>query len=463
MGLEDAAALARVVSAAVRWALALVALGVAWVWLQAPQLALLPGDEPLYLLDAQRLLDGGALYHDVFLAHPPARVWQAALVLATGAPIAWAKVWSPLATLASAALLFRLIAKDGKPGLGILAAFLFLLSNVVLVHGALFVGVEQASAIATLATVLALSGHWLLAGLTLSLASQWALHVALLALPLAVWAWRAGAMRRLMLGLALGLLPLLLELLWFGEPMIDQVFAYHLRKVTHMAAQKVPDRVWPFVTWQAPLLVLAAIGAWRGSQLARALGLSGFAVLALVLLWPRLQAYYFLLPMPWLAAAAALAFDVANLQRQPFHLRIVALLIVLGLVRPGVESALARRTSAIAAKTEMIQLAAQVQTLAGGKPLWGDGALVPLLSLRTGLPVALGDTDVNAQRFQSGVTPPVAHLAAVLAQKPLIVLVPRHGIDLVPEIHDQILRDCDVVGQFNAPSANFAGLLLRPR
>ena len=111
----------------------------------------------------------------------------------------------------------------------------------------------------------------------------------------------------------------------------------------------------------------------------------------------------------------------------------------------------------------MTQLAAQVHTLAAGRPIWGDGALVPLLSLRTGLPVAMDDTDLNAQRFLSGMTPPVSHLTRVLAQKPLIVVVPHHGIDAVPELHEALLRDCDIVGHFAAPAANFAGVLLRPR
>lgn len=435
----------------------LAALLLGWLWLQSPQLALLPGDEPLYLLDAQRWLDGGALYRDIFLAHPPARVWQAALVLACGTPIAWAKFWSPLATLGAALLLFRHVRQTGALTAAFITAALLLFANVTLIHGALFVGVEQAVAIATLATVLALSGRWLLAGLALGLASQWALHVGLLALPMLVWARADRHLTRFAAGLAFGLLPLVLELTWYGAPMVEQVFGYHLRKVTHMAAQRVPDRITPFLLWQSPLLLLALLGTWRGPALARRLGISGLVVLALLLLWPRLQPYYFLLPMPWLALAAAHG-AVAVLPDR----RMLAAVVGIALLVP-VPNALARRQLNIAAQTEMTQFAAQVQTLAAGQPLWGDGALVPLLALRTGLPVALGDTDLNSQRFASGLTPPEPHLAQVLARKPLIVLVPRHGIDLVPEIHDRLLRDCDVVGQFNAPSANFAGLLLKPR
>ncbi len=444
-------------------AAALLVLAAAWLWLQAPQLALLPGDEPLYLLDAQRILHGDQLYRDVFLAHPPARVWQAALVLALGAPLAWAKLWAPAATLGVAALLWRQLHRAGQPLASGIAPLLFLASNVVLSHGAQFVGVEQALLLATLATTLALAQRWLLAGLALGLATQWALHGALLAVPLLVWAWQDRALPRFAAGLAVGLLPLVAELAYFGQPMLDQAFAYHIRKVTEMAPQKGPARVLPFLLAQAPFLLLAALAAWRGAPLARRLGRSGLAALALLLLWPRLQPYYFLLPLPWLAGAAALTIASLYAAKPARHVQLLLGVLVLGIAWAPLTTALARRTLSLAVAPEMTQLAAQVQTLAHGQPLWGDGALVPLLALRTGLPVALGDTDTNAQRFASGLTPPVAHVAAVLAQKPLIVLVPHHGIDTVPAIHDALIARCDVVGHFNAPAANFAGLLLQPR
>ncbi len=439
-------------------AILLLVVAMAWLWLQWPQLALLPGDEPLYLLDAQRLLHGAALYRDVFLAHPPARVWQSELVLALGAPAAWAKIWSPLATLAIAGLLFAHLRRAAAPFSGMLAAAIFLGAPVVLTHGAQLVGVEQALLLATLATVLALGGRWLLAGLALGLATQWALHVGILTLPLLIWAGQDRGLRRFAAGLALGVLPLAVELGYFGQPMFDQVFSYHFRKVTHMAAQNGPARVWPFLLWQSPLLVLAALGVWRGPPLARRLGLAGWASLGILLLWPRLQSYYFLLPIPWLAMAAALGLQAPRVAGR----RWLAPLLALPLLLP-LGQVLDRRSVSLAVQVEMSRLAAQVETLAQGRAIWGDGALVPLLALRTGLPVALGDTDLNAQRFASGLTPPAAHIAAVLAQKPLIVLVPNHGVDAVPEIHARLLRDCDVVGQFNARAANFAGLLLQPR
>ena len=451
--------------------LALLLLAASWLWLQWPQVALLPGDEPLYFLDAQRLLDGGALYRDIFLAHPPARVWQAALVLAIGAPAGWAKFWSPLATIATAGVLVE-IGRRHAPFAGVIGALLFLFAKVVLLHGALFVGVEQAMFLAVIATALVLSKRWLLAGMVLGFATQWALHVGILALPLLVLAHRDGVLRRFAGGLALGLVPLALELAWYGQPMVEQVFGYHLRKVTDMAAQKVPDRVWPFLEAHGGLLIIAGLGVARVSGPFRRLGFIGFSALGVLLLWPRLQPYYFLLPIPMLAAVAA-AF-LLQLYRQPRPTRarirdsvvlfvaVVALLVDILPARHE-ERSLDRRERMLTAQTEMAALAAQVQTLAHGQPLWGDGALVPLLSLRTRLPVALGDTDLNSQRFLSGLTQPAPHLSQVLAQKPLIVLVPRHGIDLVPEFHDRLLRDCDVVGEFDAKAANFAGLLLRPR
>ncbi len=439
--------------------LGVVALACGWLWLQWPQIALQPGDEPLYILDGQRLLDGAALYRDVFLAHPPLRAWQTAAVLAMGAPLGWAKVFSPLATLTAALLTWHFLRRAADDRTALLAAALLLCANVVLQHGAQFVGVEQALSAAVLATVLALAHRWLLAGLCLGLASQWALHVGLLALPMLFWAWQDRALRPFVLGLTLGLLPLAFELVWFGAPMRDQVLVYHVRKVSQMAVTRTPARIWPFVLAHLPLLLLALVGVWRGPVLARRLGFAGLAALGLLLLWPRLQTYYFLLPIPWLAMAAALTWHglpAVWLRR--------ALLLGLALAAvPSARDALDRRARGLLVQPEMTRLAAQVQTLAAGSPIWGDGALVPLLALRTGLPVALGDTDLNAQRFLSGATAPDAHLTAVLAQKPLIVLVPRHGIDQVPAFHERLLRDCDVVGQFDAPAANFAGLLLRPR
>jgi hypothetical protein len=433
-----------------------------WLWLQWPQLALLPGDEPLYLLDAQRLLGGGKLYSDIFLAHPPARVWQAALVLALGAPIAWAKFWAPLATLGTALLLTQVPRQGEKVAAPELAAFVFLTTSVVMTHGAMFVGVEQALFFATAATALALHKRWLLAGFLLALGTQWALHIGILAVPMLVWAYREKTLKLFALGLTLGLLPLLLEFVWFGQPMIDQVLGYHLRKVTAMAAQKVPDRVWPFAKGQLPLMLLAAWTVRVGAPLQKRIAVSALGVIAVLLLWPRLQPYYFLLPLPWLALAAAYAVQDLRAGRTLWRRGTAwALLTLTGV--PAVGNAYLRREATLAIPADMTQLSAQVQTLAQGQPIWGDGALVPLLSLKTGLPVALADTDLNAQRFLSGVTPPAEHLSHVLAKKPLIILVPRHGIDLVPEIHQRLLQDCEVVGQFNVQAANFSGLLLRPR
>ena len=430
-----------------------------WLWLQSPLGVLLPGDEPLYLLDAQRWLAGAGLYTDIFLAHLPARIWQAALPMALGAPVFWGKLWAPLATLVTAALLARLTWRSHGPGAALAAVALFLFSPRVLQDGAALVGVEQALLLATLATVLVLAQRAGLAGLVVALAAQWALHVAVLLPLLLFWTWRDRTLRRFLIGLAIGTVPLVAACLVYGAPLLAQVVAYHAQKVQHISGHTGPDRVLPFLAEQAPLLLLALAAALRGGSLARRLACSGWTALALVLLWPRLQSYYFLLPLPWLVAAAAM-----GLSESPRALRRCAMgLAVVVAVAWALPTALPRREGRVAAEREMQALAAQVLALAPAGPIWGDGALVPLLALRTRLAVAGGDTDVNAQRFLSGQTPPARHIAAVLAERPLVVWVPRHGVATVPQIASAVAERCDPLAPFSAPAAKFSGVLLRCR
>lgn len=442
--------------------LALVLLALAWLWLQLPTVALLPGDEPLYLLIAQRWLDGNPLYDKLFLAHPPARIVELAALLALDVPAAWAKIVAPLATLATAGLLAYALREEIDRQTQLLIATLFLLTPVVLGYGPLLVGVEQALACVALATLLLLADRWLWAGILLSLGAQFALHVGVLVPPLLIWAWRDHRLVPLVQGLLLGLMPLALELAWWGQPMLDQVFAYHFKKVSVMGAQHVPDRVLPFLKTHVVLILAAALGIFRGGVLGLRFALAGLGALALVLAWPRLQPYYFLLPIPWLVLAAALAW-----QDVPQRFARVALaLVLLASGLPTLLETWQRRPQLQQADAEMKQLSAQVLTLAQENHatlLWGDGALVPLLSLHTTLPIALEDTDLNAQRFQSGVTPPGPHLDAVLAQKPLLVVVPYHGLATVPVLRDRLLKETRQIGQFDARAANFSGLLLLTR
>ena len=439
------------------YAVALVLLGVAWVGLHHTALLLVGGDEPLYLLDAREWLAGRRLYSDIFLAHPPLRIWQAAAVGAVGLPLAWARLWSIAATLGTAALLAETGRTLGNRATGLLAATGYLFSGTVLAQGALFIGVEQACLAIAAATWLAVHRRWLMSGLVLALGAQWALHVALLWPLLLLWALRDGGARRLVAGTALGLAPLVGEWLWFGEPMLQQTLAYHVRKVTHMGAQRGATRGGLFFEREAGLLVVVLVGLVPRGSPSRRWTVGALAALGVVLALPRLQGYYFLLPMPWLALAAALALTQESVRRPLRWLAAVPLLLLV-LVHLG--DTWTAQTSRTITDVKLRQLAAKVLELAPHGPIWGDGALTPALALHTGLPVALGDTDTNAQRFGAGVLEPGPHVDAVLATGALIVVASGHGIANVQAVSQRLVAGTVAVARFDMPE--FTGALLQP-
>ncbi len=430
-----------------------------WTWLAAPAVALLPGDEPLYILDALRWSQGELLYQELFFAHPPARVWQAGIVLSAGAPSSWTKIAPILATWVAAGAVFACGVRLRGVSAAVAVAALLLFAPVTLRYGPTLLGVAEPVACASLACWAAVAGRWRVAGALLGIATQWGLHVAVVALPVLALAIVAGHIRSFALGLTAGALPLGLELLWYGQPMWDQVFGYHIRKVTHMAAQRAPDRLGPFVVDHVVWLAALPVAAWRGNRETRSWALAALASVALVLAWPRLQSHYFYLPMPLLAVALAGLWPSPNSSKSWQGIAAAALLIVLAL---PVWMAVERRPVQRQAAAEMRELSAQVARLAAGqrRTLWGDGALVPLVSLQTGLPVALGDTDLNAQRFATGLIDPASHMQRVLTTKPLLVLVPRHGVDTVTEVHEAALRRCPDATPFASPATGYAGVIL---
>ncbi|MBM4343370.1 MAG: hypothetical protein FJ100_08330 [Deltaproteobacteria bacterium] len=229
-----------------------------------------------------------------------------------------------------------------------------------------------------------------------------------------------------------------------------------------MAAQRAPDRAGPFAAEHWAWLALPLVAALRGPRAHRPWAWAALGAVAMVLAWPRLQSHYFFLPIPLLAIAAIGLWPALESGRRRHW---AAAALVAGVLAIPIARAIDRRPVQQQAAAEMRALAAQVARLAGSptRPIWGDGALVPLVSLHTGLPVALGDTDVNAQRFAAGLLDAAAHVDKVLATRPILVVVPRHGVDTIAAIHDAMLRRCPDAQTFTSPATGYAGVLLTCR
>lgn len=378
---------------------------------------------------------------------------------AAGAPVGWTKIPAILATWLAAAGLFAGTLRVRGERAAVAAVAVLLFAPATLRYGPTVLGVAEPVACTSLAFWAATAGRWGVAGALLGLGTQWGLHIAVIGLPFLALAAVAGQTRPLLIGACAGTLPLAVELAWYGQPMWDQVFGYHLRKVTHMAAQQVPDRVVPFVSDHLAWLVGALAAACLGARERRTWAWAALAALGLVLAWPRLQSHYFYLTMP-LLTAAAVGLWPRNQAGARQH--VIAALLLFACAAFSAWPAVARRAGQTQAAAEMRGLAAQVARLAEGKPrpIWGDGALVPLVSLHTGLPVALGDTDLNAQRFSTGLLDPATHVQRVLATRPILVVVPHHGVDTIAAVHDAMLARCPHATPFASAATGYSGVIL---
>jgi hypothetical protein len=71
--------------------------------------------------------------------------------------------------------------------------------------------------------------------------------------------------------------------------------------------------------------------------------------------------------------------------------------------------------------------------------LWGDGALVPLVALETGLRVADNMIDTNGKRFRTGQADLTETLARIFdGPPPAVLLVEQHGVARIPALRGHV-------------------------
>jgi hypothetical protein len=484
--------------AVVLWLVALFVLLIIKASAFGPQ----PGDEGIYMMGGDLLLDGYLPYRDFFLAHPPLRTFvSAALLWLTASPMA-IKMFS-FAMLAGASAFLGLGVALRFGGLaGLLASLLLLGSDTGLFYGPYFMGVETSVFLLCAGYFLIERGRPLGAGLLHGLA----IHAGLYAgLPVLFVVLRLILLRERPLRYVLGLLPLGLAYVALvplvGPQFLDQTLAYHLAKSSAMEGFRSSFEVlfW-FLQWDyAPVLlcfctlpaVIAALLAarrfrnghdFRAPQgdvtsrllakirrrgtgaLAGVLALQGLGILGVISLFPSIHGYYFMLALPMLSAGAASGVSLLRDMVRSVAGRNaeLALLATLGLAIGLAQFAILDRHVSLMRKVAGVQtetiIAMQVahDLLPPGTCIFGDSSIVPLAALYHDLPVTANALDTNPKRIFSGMLP-AAQLLALLEKTPpgLVLLIDEHGIAQSPEVRQFVRTHYRKAGKIMASGSGY--------
>ena len=425
-----------------RWAGAAGLLAAAWLVVMRGALTPLPGDEGIYLYGARLVSEGVWPYRDFFLAHPPLRVLLAGALLRVGLPLGGVKLLVLLCTPAAALLLGWAVRRRAGPWAGLLTLFVYLFSTLNLELGGILLGPNLGAALLAGTLAAALGGRFLLAGVLLSLAGLQALYALMPGPVLLVWAWREGRARRFLVGCAVFPAVFAVLAVVAGAPFIDQVLRYHVQKVTHRATPYPVGRVLRFLEAEAGLLILGASGLVCAERGPRLIALAGFFCVAVTASYRSMMLYYFMVAFPFLAVSAGLgAAALAARARERRRWAIGAVTAVAAICYlPHAVVALdldADRATQAQETDALVALVAERPPPSGA--LFGDGAVVPLVALRTGMRVAGHMVDTNAKRFGSQVTRPEEALAAVFAgEPPGVLLLEHHGAWLIPAIRTAV-------------------------
>jgi hypothetical protein len=262
------------------------------------------GDEGIYIYGGRLVAEGQLPYRDFFLAHPPLRVLISALTWAIGAPAEAVKLVCLLASIGAGACVALATAPLAGSVAAVTGAALYLFATIPLKIGTAFVGANIATAAIAAAMALCVRRRFFLAGLALSLGSWHALFAALPAPFLLAWAWRAGGLKNMALGLAAGPALHALTALVIGRAYVDQVFAYHLAKVAGEQSAYHLGPLFAFLKGEAGALAFALAALLLRRRRATWLFLCGAGCVLLIAAYRSPVFYYYMLPLPFLAAAS---------------------------------------------------------------------------------------------------------------------------------------------------------------
>lgn len=472
---------------------AAMALGVTWLYGQ--HVAVGVGDEGVYLADALLWArEGKRPYVDVFLAHPPLRVALSALAIVLGMPVVAGKWLAIAATLGSGLLAAACGARLGGPVAAVIAAACWYGSPLVLETGGVLIGPDLTTLLMLAALLAALRDAFRGAGLLATAAALAAYYGLLVVPPLAVLAWQ-GRRRGAVTSLALGLLALPLALLalqlatdgaFFEQTVLFQLDKLQSPPEAAAAAAAAPAAgaaapAWPWprilgaMQGEATLLALAltALPALRRpSDASAAVAAGAWFSLVPVLAFRSFAPYYLVGPLGLLAVAAGagvatIAAGASNpgpgvQRRRVAVLAAAALLWALGAV-PASGEALARRAMQPVVDAELELVAAKIRARpAASKRLWGDTAVTPVLSLRSGLAIAADMVDTNDKRFAAGSLASDDVLAMLQRERPGILLIPQHGPFRVNAIRAWVERHYEAVFWHRGLSIGYDVVYLLP-
>ncbi len=423
--------------------LAWAVMAAAYLWMQRAALSILPGDEAIYLYDGRLLAAGFEPYRDFFLAHPPMRVLVASLFSLAGSTPAVIKGFDLIMFPVAAGLLALAVLHARRWWWAALAAFLFMFATLSLDIGGVYMGPGLVMPLLAGSLLAATRRRFALAGLLLSIAGLQATYALM---PLPVLAWWAFSQRRLgqfLAGTSAFVVGYLACYAVFGMPFVDQVVLYHVAKVDAETAAIRWGPISYFITTEAGLLAFSAASITQSTDWGRRATIAGWLCVLVAASYQALFIHYFAISLPFLAAGSAMGLGglaqrflpkLPAIRRLAIVLFCAALMIThLPHVLYGLDLHEQRIMQARDARTV-------VEAVSAHRPssgmIWGDGSIVPLVALQSGLEIALNMVDTNEQRFSSGRTAPadvVSELSA-LSKPPGVLLLEEHGVYMVPEL-----------------------------
>ncbi len=421
------------------------------------------GDEGIYVYGGRLVAEGHLPYRDFFLAHPPLRVLIAALAWLLGAPLEAVKVVCLLATIGAGVCVALAAAPLAGAFPAVVGAALYLFATIPLKIGTAFVGANIATFAIAAAMALCVHRRFFLAGLALALGSWHALFAAMPAPLLLWWAWRAGGTKRMILGLAVGPALHAVTALVFGGAYVHQVFAYQLAKTSTEQTGYPLGPFFAFLRGEAGALAFALAALLLRRRRSTWLLICGVGCVALVASYRSPVSYYYLLPLPFLAAASGCGLHAVwrRFSDRPRAVRAaVAAVIAAALVVTYLPHLMYTRSLQGWYAARAHELDALVAMIERNRPpsglIWGDAALTPLVAARTGLRIAGNEVDTNAKRFRSGTADAREMLPRLFetGKQPAALFIRDHGAFRVDEVRSYVGRKLKLVFGFRAVALN---------
>lgn len=436
----------------------LIALFFAFLFLKLSNLTPRVSDENWFFYAVHLVTEGSLPYRDFFFAHLPGQLLlYLPLMRGVGFNLTIIKSFSFLFVVASAFLLYRMLARRVNSTSGLFAAALFLFSPIVMWTSDFVSGVHESTFFLVLSWYL-LSSSPVWAGLALSAGLLTRQYILPAAIGLVIWEVSRRKYRIALSYLLAAALPFLLVniglFLWFSEAFLTPAWRYHLlAKFTQKQTQG--DAV-TFLRDNWAILLFSLAGIWmllrhrggmarwrRGVKLGHAALVALFAqVLFLASLTYLFQLYYVTL-VPFLAVLSSLALTIFLPSRSR---KIAALAVMVLVIYQAVtyQRELARNGEF----AELGEISSFVRSSTREEEtLFGAYEVTPLLALSANRSITQNELDTNEQRHLAGLMS-VAQATRLATQSGMFIqlgALDRSSSELL-RIHPQFV-DLDIVSE----------------